>query len=509
MQATAQIISKLRNARFQPPQGGPKEKLAWINDGEADLLRLHGGSGKKRKFGLPSFGKGDIGNSVGSAGASDGAGDGKGGQIHTNGTGMGQSNVLRQINGRWNVVSRADASRIDAGGSMRTAAPVAPVAQRVAPPVPIVKPPIRVAPPPMLVATPVPRMKPAVAVTPAPTIKPQNYGFVAPTMTPRTAAPAPNIQPQSYGFQAPTRTTAPMTKAPATRAQEIRTDRMAPMARVEAPRADRMAPMARMAPRTDRMPTGSFQPSSYRAPATRTDRAPMVPGAGVRAVPEGPRTDRMQSAPASITGMTAEAARRAAVNRMRTQHLAYRSPPGLAPQTDIKPQNYGFQAPALSVSSMVPTPRQNPLRDTTKIRTDGTFDAAKDFGLVEGPALSRLAALQDRYGKPITVTEGAALGHVAKSQHHINPLTGKANAMDLSVPTEDRATLARLANLVGFGGIGAYGSNLPNMVHVDIGKRRSWGPLGKAKNIGQLHDKALQAALRDRTIRAYAGMGDE
>lgn len=481
MQATAQIISKLRNARFQPPQGGPKEKLVWINDGEADLLRLHGGSGKRRKFGLPSFGKGDIGNSVGSAGASDGAGDGKGGQIHTGSTGMGQPNVLRQINGRWNVVSRADASRIDAGGSMRPAAPVAPVAQRVAPPVPIMKPPITVAPPPTLMAPPVPRMKPAVTVTPAPMIKPQNYGFVAPAMTPRTAAPAPSIQPQSYGFQAPTRTAAPMAKAPATRAQEIRTDRMAPMARTEAPRA----------------------------PAARTDRAPMAPGAGVRAVPEGPRTDRAPSAPPGVTSMAAEAARRAAANRARAQHLNYRSPPGLAPQTDLQPQNYGFQAP---VSGMVPTPRQNPLRDTTKIRTDSTFDAAKDFGLIDGPALSRLAALQDRYGKPITVTEGAALGHVAKSQHHVNPLTGKANAMDLSVPTEDRATLVSLANLVGFGGIGAYGSNFPNMVHVDIGKKRSWGPQGKAKNIGQLRDKALQTALRDRasprSVVGYAGLDD-
>lgn len=481
MQQTAQILSKLRNARFQPPNGGPKEKLRWLNDGEADLLRQLGGSGKKGKFGLPSFYAGDIGNSVGSAGASDGAGDGMGGQIHTSNTGMGQANVLRRIDGRWTSVSRADAARMDAGGSTRPAAPVASVAQRVAPPVSIVKPPVKVAPPPTLMTPPVPRMKPAVAVAPAPTIKPQNYGFVAPAMTPRTVAPAPNIQPQNYNFQAPARSAAPMARAPMTRAEEIRTDRMTPVARAEAPR-------------TDRMSTGSFQPSSYKAPAARTDRMPMGSFQPSSYKAPAVRADRMQPAPASATSMTAEAARRAAANRMRSQYSQYRSPPGMpAPMTGI------------------PTPRQNPLRDLTKIRTDSTFDAASDFGLVDSATLSRLAALQDKYGKPITVTEGAALGHVKKSEHHINPVTGKASALDLSVPTLDRATLARLANDVGFGGIGAYGENLPNMVHVDNGKVRSWGPGGKTAAIGKLRDKALIAALRDRTRKTptYADMGDD
>lgn len=55
MQATAQIISKLRNARFQPPNGGPREKLAFINRGEADLLRAIGGAGKKTRLGVPTF----------------------------------------------------------------------------------------------------------------------------------------------------------------------------------------------------------------------------------------------------------------------------------------------------------------------------------------------------------------------------------------------------------------------------------------------------------------------
>lgn len=444
-------IKKLRNARFDPPNGGPREKLRWINDGEADLLRRIGGSGKKGKFGLESFWLGDHANSLGSAGASNWAGNGKGGQVNLDNVGGSTGNVLRNVYGEWKVVSKNPQPQ-----------------QAAISRAPVVKPPV-IAPPVMapIAAVPKPMAKPAAPIALDPQIAGRLQAAMAPKPTVTSSfparpsvissnvarAPTPSISPQNFGFAAPARAPTQVSRAPMTRAAEIRTDRMTP---------------------------SGFQPSSFREAAVRSDRAPTAPGAGVRAVPEGPRTDRMATSQ-NFTSMAAEAAARAAANRSRVP------------------------------AGAIPTPRQNPLRDTSKIRTDNTFNAATDFGMIDGPALSRLAALQDRFGKPITVTEGAALGHVAKSQHHVNPLTGKANAMDLSVATGDRAALARLANEVGFGGIGAY-NNFPNMVHVDTGKKRSWGPNGKAKNIGQLRDRALQTALRDRaarTAQSYADLGDE
>lgn len=493
MQATSQILSKLRNARFQPPNGAAKEKLAWINNGEADLLRSIGGSGKKRKFGLPSFSWRDT---TGAKGSMDGSGGSMraGGDVRGTGSGSGSSGSRDGMRG-------TTVTKTAAKAPTRVAPPV------IAPPVYTLPPAVFTPPPPVFVAPPpMPRMKPAVptyAPPPVPRMKPAAPKITLAPDTIRTDR-MPSVAPAVTAPMA----RSPMVRSPApmTRAAEIRTDRMAPATRVsEAPRTDRApsgsfaptsyhAPMARTdrmpsAPhtpevRTDRAPTGGFMPSSYHAPMARTDRAPMAPGAGVRAVPEGPRTDRMDRTTESITSMAAEAAARAAANRSRVP-------------TDT-----------------IPTPRANPLRDTSKIRTDATFDATTDFGLIEGATLSRLAALAEKFGKPITVTEGAApFGtHVAKSAHHIDPRTGKASALDLKVATADRARLASLAHDVGYGGIGAYGDNLPGMVHVDGGKVRSWGPGGKTAAIGKLRDKALRAALSDRSrprsVTSYAGLDD-
>ncbi|MEQ1519734.1 MAG: D-Ala-D-Ala carboxypeptidase family metallohydrolase, partial [Aestuariivirga sp.] len=261
-------------------------------------------------------------------------------------------------------------------------------------------------------------------------------------------------------------------------------------------------------------PTPTYQnpARSFAAPATRAAEIREA-----RAAPAQPQNFGFQAPDRPVTSMREEAARRAAASRRAEQQSQYRSPPGdqrlAQPSAPVQRQDFGFQAPARPAAG-VPTPRQNPLRDTTKIRTDASFNANTDFGKISGETLSRLAALQDRYGKPITVTEGAAPGstHVSRSQHHVDPRTGKATALDISVPTRDRARVASLAHDVGYGGIGAYGENLPNMIHVDSGKRRSWGPGGKAANIGRLTDRQLQAVLRDRTrarsVTKYAGYDD-
>lgn len=552
MQQTAQIVSKLRNARFQPPRG-PKEKLAWINDTEADLLRSIGGSGKKRKFGLPSFSWRDDSGSDNARGTDDGNGGSKSSSNSTSGGGDKRGGTVytqRSVpgaktptTGNWNtggdVVSvgsfKDGYTRVD----QPTRAPMAPRAPNSKPPIVAPPPPLTVVAPPV-VAPPVapPVVAPPVAlqnygfVAPpvkAPAVVAQNYGFVAPAPKPAAPkAPATSVTPQNYGFTTPSAPavrddrmpTAPATKAKENYSLSPRDDRMpaAPKANDNysmSPRDDRAPPTYSEAPRTDRAP---MAPAKY-SEAPRTDRAPMSP-----------------AAPTAVTSMFAEAQRRAKAARLADQYSKYRSPPSdtrLGPKIDapattqplrddrmppaaIRDDRMPVASPPRTTQPIggIPTPRQNPLRDLTKFNTDGTFNTATDFGLIEGAALSRLAALQDKFGKPITVTEGAApLGtHVKASQHHINPKTDKANALDLKVSPADRATLARLANEVGWGGIGAYGDNLPGMVHVDTGKVRSWGPGGKAVNISKLKDKALQAALRDRTRKTtnnYADLGDD
>ena len=47
---TAQIIAQLKRKRFQPPNGGPAEHLAWINQSEQPKHKPHFG-----KFGIPSY----------------------------------------------------------------------------------------------------------------------------------------------------------------------------------------------------------------------------------------------------------------------------------------------------------------------------------------------------------------------------------------------------------------------------------------------------------------------
>lgn len=150
MQQTAQIISKLRNARFQP-QGGAKEKLAWINDGEADLLRSIGGSGKRRKFGLPSFAM--------------------------TASQRQQSNAAdKGLRASPKATASKAASSAKTTSNGNTASK--PVARPVAVPIPRMKP--------QIAAVPIPRMKPVTA----PVIKPQNYGFVAPAAAPVVRMPA-------------------------------------------------------------------------------------------------------------------------------------------------------------------------------------------------------------------------------------------------------------------------------------------------------------------------------
>lgn len=173
---------------------------------------------------------------------------------------------------------------------------------------------------------------------------------------------------------------------------------------------------------------------------------------------------------------------------------------------DLRTDREPLAPPASSdiTQGSAPIPVQNPLRNTDKIIGDPTFNPATDFGNVVPATLSRLVELQKMYDKQIQVTAGTELGHVPKSQHR----PGVGTALDLSVPTKDRALVASLADKVGFGGIGTYGNNLPNMVHVDTrATDEAWGPTGKYAGISQLKDKALQDALRAHEPPSKTGTG--
>ena len=132
MKQIEQILSKLRNARFQPPNGGLPEELALINRPEANLLRKLGGSGKRTKFGIRSFSWRDDTDSSETRG---GTQDGNGGSQSAGGgdRGGGGNYTFRGVPGtrnvgNWNTGGEAVATGSFARGltPMRAARPMAP-----------------------------------------------------------------------------------------------------------------------------------------------------------------------------------------------------------------------------------------------------------------------------------------------------------------------------------------------------------------------------------------------
>ena len=87
--------------------------------------------------------------------------------------------------------------------------------------------------------------------------------------------------------------------------------------------------------------------------------------------------------------------------------------------------------------------------------------------------LAKLEALREAVGKPIDLTcayrcpeHNAAVGGVPNSYHT------QDMAADIYVTGMDVETLARLAEGVGFGGVGRYFGQ--GFVHVDIGPHARW-----------------------------------
>ena len=91
---------------------------------------------------------------------------------------------------------------------------------------------------------------------------------------------------------------------------------------------------------------------------------------------------------------------------------------------------------------------------------------------VESELVTKLQALRDALGRPITVTSGYRcpvhnrnIGGATQSRHM------QGQAADLVVTGVSPAAVAQAAERVGFGGIGIYKSGF---THVDIGPKRRW-----------------------------------
>jgi len=149
---------------------------------------------------------------------------------------------------------------------------------------------------------------------------------------------------------------------------------------------------------------------------------------------------------------------------------------------------------ASQLDTLVPTPRPNPFRDPSRFTYSGEVAGmARARGvpgydqLAENIApgtLSRLANLQTMSGKPFDIYGAYSPGHAANSQHKL----GKAFDINLSTSIPDRARLIEAATQMGFTGTGTYDKNMPGTpnpgVHIDTGRRRSWG--GHTNRTGSL-----------------------
>jgi|GEM_PF-298648 len=159
-------------------------------------------------------------------------------------------------------------------------------------------------------------------------------------------------------------------------------------------------------------------------------------------------------------------------------------------------------------SGLVPTPRPHPFRDPDRFSYSLELaDMAKVKGIpaydqlaerVAPGTLSRLANLQTMFGKPFDVYGAYSPGHTTDSQHKL----GKAFDINLSTSIPERARLIEAATQMGFAGTGTYDKNIPGVpnpgVHIDVGRRRSWG--GHTKKTGSLpapdwHKAAIRRGL--------------
>ncbi len=319
--------------KYNPPGNGNRdmEYPIFATKQEMGLLKMRGGSGKMTKHGIRSFGLGDKGNAVGSAGGSNYSGDGMGGQVNLDSVGGKTGNVLRNIAGKWTIVDKTTGAVRDSEGRaisspvsrpqvQYTPAAAAPVQTTVTTPVSL---PANFMGPAssMSLAGPAPQIGGTTAAAIASAIKSNAPDFAGPSSSMSTASPSPQI------------------------GGTVNTSAFNDKGRVSA------SPFSNSTPTLDPSAfrdTGRISASPYsgpKAPASiPTSNGPQTrgqmpnygagpavdPGMSNNASYFGDVSDFQGSTPprTAITGMLAEAQRRAAANRLQEQYSQYRSPPG-------------------------------------------------------------------------------------------------------------------------------------------------------------------------------------
>jgi uncharacterized protein YcbK (DUF882 family) len=112
---------------------------------------------------------------------------------------------------------------------------------------------------------------------------------------------------------------------------------------------------------------------------------------------------------------------------------------------------------------------------------------------------SGVATLQEAWGRPLPVVSGfrdPARNRKAGGAKHSQHQHGNAVDIDVSdLSKEERLNLIRLASSQGFTGIGVYA----NSIHLDYGKRRSWGPSHSSDSIPGWASAVISDHLKGRS----------
>lgn len=333
--------------KYNPPGNGKRdmEYPIFATKQEMGLLKMRGGSGKMTRHGIRSFGLGDKGNSVGSAGGSNYSGDGQGGQVNLDSVGGKTGNVLRNIAGKWTIVDKATGAVRDSEGRAISSPVSRPQVQYTPAAAPV-----------QTVATPI-----KLPSIPASTLAAQ-YGMYK---NPTANMPATTTATASYPNSMPGNVNQSLNYGPGTSSPTV--NAVSPLG-MGGTRGSWSSPAS---PSPNSMPGNSDPGLNYgpgttpstlqgmggargswatpsrppnNTPSTPTSNGPQTrgqmpnygagpavdPGMSNNASYFGDVSDFQGSTPprTAITSMLAEAQRRAAANRLQEQYSQYRSPPG-------------------------------------------------------------------------------------------------------------------------------------------------------------------------------------
>jgi hypothetical protein len=205
----------------------------------------------------------------------------------------------------------------------------------------------------------------------------------------------------------------------------------------------------------------------------------------------------------------------------RSQMIA----PGSPDAQYLQNQYRAYKNPSIftdAPESLAPIPRQNPLSDPGKFiydkgrnrnyifQGDTRIDAP---GKVDQADVSRLVAMQQRYGDPFRVTSGYRGPNLNKkvegAEHSTHLPNIRGSAFDIHVGDTSKAGYARLAQAAAASGFeGGYGAYHPGSLHVDTGNPRMWGSKSNKKtvmagiNAGKIEMAAGGAPPKATVLRA-------